>query len=154
AMYQGAAIENVQVTNGTSEANYINIWSLVDQTDEIVLMLPNYMQIWGISRGFGGVVRPFHLREETGWRPDLDELQRSVNQKTKLIAVCNPNNPTGYILTDDEMRAIVEIARRANAWLLCDEVYQGAERERPRTKSFWGMYDKVIVTNGLSKAYG
>src|SRR5262249_47868551 len=88
ALYPGATPDHVQVTNGTSEANFICIWSLVDSQDEVVMMLPNYMQIWGISRGFGGVIRGFPLREETGWKPDLDELRRVVNSKTKVIAVC------------------------------------------------------------------
>lgn len=154
AYYPGATRDHVLVTNGTSEANYISLWHLVEKDDEVVLMLPNYMQIWGIARGFSGVVRPFHLREETGWKPDLDELRKAMSPKTKLIAVCNPNNPTGAILDESEMNEIVDIASKHGAWLLCDEVYSGAERTRDRTPSFWGRYEKVIVTNGLSKAYG
>lgn len=154
AYYPGATRDHILVTNGTSEANYITIWHLVDKGDEIALQLPNYMQIWGIARGFSGEVRPFHLREETGWRPDLDELRKAVGPKTKLIAVCNPNNPTGAILDESEMNEIASIASKHGAWLLCDEVYSGAERTRDRTPSFWGRYDRVIVTNGLSKAFG
>lgn len=154
AIYPGATVDHVQVTCGTSEANFICIWSLVEPGDEVVLMLPNYMQIWGIARGFGGRIVPFHLREESGWRPDLEELRKAVSSKTKLIAVCNPNNPTGAILTVQEMNEIIEAARSVNAWLLADEVYLGAERDRPRTSSFWGRYEKAIITGGLSKAYG
>lgn len=154
AYYPGATRDHILVTNGTSEANYISIWHLVDKDDEVVLMLPNYMQIWGIARGFGGVVRPFHLREENGWRPDPDELRKVVTSKTKVIAICNPNNPTGAILDESEMNQIAQIAAQSGAWLLCDEVYSGAERTRDRTPSFWDRYDRVIVTNGLSKAFG
>lgn len=154
ALYPSATVDHVQVTTGTSEANFLSIWSLVQPGDEVVLMLPNYMQIWGIARGFGGTIRPFHLREELGWKPDLDELRKSVSSKTRLIAVCNPNNPTGAILTEEEMKEITEIAGKADAWLLADEVYLGAERDRPRTQSFWGRYEKTIITSGLSKAYG
>jgi hypothetical protein len=112
------------------------------------------MQIWGIARGFGGRVRSFPLREADGWKPDLAELRRVVGSKTRMIAVCNPNNPTGAIFSEAEMSEIVSIASANGCWLLADEVYQGAERERDRTPSFWGRYDRVIVTNGLSKAYG
>ena len=73
----------------------------------------------------------------------------AVTPKTRLIAVCNPNNPTGAILTDEEMDGIVSIAQKQGCWLLADEVYQGAERDRGRTPSFWGRYERVIVTNGL-----
>jgi aspartate/methionine/tyrosine aminotransferase len=154
ALYPGATVDHVQVTCGTSEANFISVWSLVEPGDEVVLMLPNYMQIWGIARGFGGKIVPFHLREETDWKPDLEELRKAVSSKTKLIAVCNPNNPTGAILTDEEMNEIIGAARSVNAWLLADEVYLGAERDRSRTSSFWGRYEKAIITSGLSKAYG
>lgn len=154
ALYPGATPDHILVTNGTSEANFVTTWSLLEVDDEMVLMLPNYMQIWGVGRGFRGHVKPFYLREEQAWSPDLDELRRVVTAKTRLIAVCNPNNPTGAILSASEMEAIVETASKVGAWLLADEVYQGAEREDERTKSFWGSYEKVIVTNGLSKAYG
>jgi aspartate/methionine/tyrosine aminotransferase len=112
------------------------------------------MQIWGLARGFGGRVTPFHLREDRGWAPDLDELNCVVSPRTKLIAVCNPNNPTGSVLSEAAMSEIVAVARRVGAWLLADEVYQGAERSGETTPSFWGRYEKVIVNNGLSKAYG
>jgi len=165
AMHPGASADNVLVTNGSSEANFIATWMLIEPGDEIITMLPNYMQIWGVARGFGAEARPFHLKEERGWAPDLDELDRAVSSKTRLIAVCNPNNPTGAVLSEADMDRIVEAARRAGsggAWLLADEVYRGAERDGPNdsagqpveTPSFWGRYDKLIVTNGLSKAYG
>lgn len=154
ALYAGANEDHILVTNGSSEALFVMIWSLIEAGDEVVMMLPNYMQIHGTIRGWGGVVRPFHLREALAWQPDLAELRRALTAKTKMIAVCNPNNPTGAILSDEAMRAIVEAASSCGAWLLSDEVYQGAERDGVTTKSFWGMYDKVIVTNGLSKAYG
>lgn len=154
AMYPGAATDQILVCNGTAEANFLSVWSLVEPGDEVVLMLPNYMQIWGIARGFGATIRPFHLREEDNWAPDLDELNRVISKRTRLVAVCNPNNPTGAILTEEQMQAIVTAASRADAWLLADEVYRGAERERERTLSFWGRYDRLLVTGGLSKAYG
>ena len=92
---------------------------------------------------------------EQGWAPDLDELEAAVSDQTKLIAVCNPNNPTGYTLTEAEMDAVVAAAERVGAWLLADEVYSGAERlTDTRTPSFWGRYDRVLATNSLSKAYG
>lgn len=153
-LYPGADEDHVLVTNGSSEANFIAVWSTVEPNDEVVMMLPNYMQIHGLARGFGGNVRPFRLNAELGWQPDLEELRRAVTSKTKLIAVCNPNNPTGAVLNDLAMDAIVNAARACGAWLLADEVYQGAERDGVTTQSFWGRYEKTIITNGLSKAYG
>jgi aspartate/methionine/tyrosine aminotransferase len=152
--YPGATPDHILVTNGTSEANFLCMWTLVDPDDEILFMLPNYMQMWGLSRGFHGKVRSYSLKEDLNWRIDFDELERSLTKRTKLIAVCNPNNPTGAIMDGEDMDRLVGVARSVDAWLLVDEVYQGAERECDRSQSFWGRYDRVIVTNGLSKAYG
>ena len=153
ALYPGAEAGNVVVTNGTAEANYISIWRLVEPGDEVVMMLPNYMQIWGVVRGQGATVVPWPLREEEGWAPDVDELQRLLTPRTRLVVVCNPNNPTGSILAPDAMRAIVDRVAARGAWLLVDEVYRGAEREGEETPTFWGSYDRLLVTCGLSKAY-
>ena len=155
ALYPGATADNVLVTVGCAEANFITLQTLLAPGDEMVMMLPNYMQVWGIGHNYGFQVRAFHLQEERGWAPDLDELHDVVSEKTKLIAVCNPNNPTGYILTPEEMDAIVAAAERVGAWLMADEVYSGAERlTNAQTPSFWGRYDKVLAMNSLSKAYG
>ena len=95
ALYDGAGIDNILVTVGAIEANYISICTLLSPGDEIVVMLPNYMQIWGIAKNHDLELKTFHLQEDKGWAIDLDELQETVTSKTKLIAVCNPNNPTG-----------------------------------------------------------
>lgn len=155
AMYDGATIENVLVTVGAIEANYITTRTLLAPGDEIVVMLPNYMQIWGIARNHDLLLKTFNLREDQGWAPDLDELEMTVSANTKLIAVCNPNNPTGRILTGAEMDAIVTIADKVGAWILADEVYSGAERlTDEQTPSFFGRYPKVVATGSMSKAYG
>lgn len=154
AMYEGASEAQVIATTGTAEANFLVAWMLIEPGDEVVMMLPNYMQLWGLVRAFGAEIKPLPLIEELEWAPDLDALERAISSKTKLIAVCNPNNPTGAILTNQEMERVVAAAERAGAWLLADEVYRGAELERDITSSFWGRYDKVIVTSGLSKAFG
>jgi aspartate/methionine/tyrosine aminotransferase len=153
ALYPGADARNVVVTNGTAEANYISIWKLVEPGDEVVMMLPNYMQIWGAVRGQGATVVPWKLREEQAWAPDVDELSRILTPRTRLVVVCNPNNPQGSVLTQDAMREIVDRTARHGAWLLVDEVYRGAEREGEETPTFWGTYDRLLVTCGLSKAY-
>jgi len=155
ALYVGARPEQVLVTVGAIEANYLAIRTLLEEGDEIVVMLPNYMQIWGIAKNHGLDVKTFNLVEEKGWAPDLDELEDVATENTKMIAVCNPNNPTGRILTDKEMGRIVAVAERSGAWILADEVYTGAERlSDEETPSFYGRYDRVIAIGSMSKAYG
>jgi len=154
-LYSGASIDNILVTTGSSEANFLSIWCLTEPGDELALMLPNYMQIWGIANAFGARVKPFHLISKKGrWQIDWEELESVVSSNTKLIAICNPNNPTGAQLNLDEIERICDLATKANAWILSDEVYRGAERVGDTTPTFWGEYDKIIITCGLSKAYG
>ena len=154
-LYPGATPDNVLVTSGAAQANFTSIWTLLETGDEIVVMLPNYMQIWGIANNFRLHVKTFSLRGEFDWAVDLDELNSNVTDKTKLIAVCNPDNPTGHIMTPLEMDAVVTTADRVGAWLIADEVYAGAERTTDEvTPSFWGRYERVLAIGSMSKAYG
>jgi hypothetical protein len=157
AMYEGARVEHIEVTNGGSEANYIVTWRLVERGDEVVLMVPNYMQTWGLARAFGGSVREWALRPDHAarrWVADTEELSRLVTAKTRLIIICTPNNPTGARVTEADLDEICRIAGHHGAWVLSDEIYRGAERDGHETASTWGRYERVIVTGGLSKAYG
>jgi aspartate/methionine/tyrosine aminotransferase len=152
--YAGATPDNVLVTTGTSEANYVALWRLLEPGDDVVAVLPNYMQLPGLVEGFGTRLTPVWLKGGSTWRIDPAELEARVGPRTKLICVCNPNNPTGSVLPEDDMDAVVAAAARHGAWILADEVYRDAAREAPRSPSFWGRYDRVLVTSGLSKAYG
>jgi len=155
ALYPGATAEHVQVTNGGSEANYISTWNLVNPGDEVVLMVPNYMQTFGLARAFGATVREWPLvNTGTRWAVDAEALERLVTPKTKLVIICNPNNPTGARFEADDLDRIAAIASRHGAWILSDEIYRGAERDGRETPSLWGRGERVIVTSGLSKAYG
>lgn len=155
ALYPGATNDNVLVTSGAAQANFTATLTALNPGDEMVVMLPNYMQIYGIGINFGMKVRTFSLKEEAGWSLDLDEVKNAVTNSTKLIAVCNPNNPTGHIMSTEEMDAVIDAADRVGAWILADEVYAGAEhRQDEMTPSFWGRYDKVLAIGSMSKAYG
>jgi aspartate/methionine/tyrosine aminotransferase len=155
AIYSGTTTDHIQVTNGGSEANYITTWNLVEPGDEVVMMVPNYMQTWGLVRAFGADVKEWPLIEQGGkWRIDADRLAGLVTPRTKLIIICNPNNPTGARIDAEDLEAIVRIAAKHGSWLLSDEIYRGAELDGRETPSIWGRYDRAIVTSGLSKAYG
>ena len=156
-MYPGAGIDHIEVTNGGSEANFITIFNLIEPGDEVVMLVPNYMQTWGLSRAFGGTIREWRLVEDRAagrWRADIDDLERLVSPRTKMIVICNPNNPTGARLTPADLDAIARVADKHGAWILSDEVYRGAEIDGVETASMWGRSPKAIITSGLSKAYG
>jgi aspartate/methionine/tyrosine aminotransferase len=157
SMYPGAGIDHIEVTNGGSEANFITTFNLIEPGDDVVMLVPNYMQTWGLSRAFGGTIREWRLvedREAGRWRADLAELERLVTPRTKMIVICNPNNPTGARLTASDLDGIARIADAHGAWILSDEVYRGAEIDGVETASMWGRSPKAIITSGLSKAYG
>jgi aspartate/methionine/tyrosine aminotransferase len=153
-MYPGARMENVLLTCGGAEANFLCTWALLEPGDEIVFMEPNYLQIAGLATAFGAHVKPLWLREALHWRPDDEELSGLVTPKTRFIAVCNPNNPTGAVLSAKNIDATVAAAARAGSWIVSDEVYRGAELDGRLTPTLWGKYDRVLVTGGLSKAFG
>lgn len=154
ALYPGASPDQVLVTTGSAEANFVSCWRLLEPGDRVAMMLPNYMQIWGLAQNFGARVSGFQLHEAQGWEPDAREIGDAIAPGTRLVVVTNPHNPTGHILSDEARRAILDRTAAVGAWLLADEVYQGAERNGRTTPSFWGSYERVIVVNGLSKAYG
>jgi hypothetical protein len=156
AWYPGASAENVTVVNGGAEANHIVLWTLLGPGSNAAIELPNYMQAWGLARHWAKAAA-FHLRHDRTagrWALDIEGLRRAVTRRTKVVLVTNPNNPTGAVLTEAEMEAVVAAARRVGAWLVADEIYRGAELSGPTTPTFWGRYEKTIVTSGLSKAFG
>jgi aspartate/methionine/tyrosine aminotransferase len=154
--YPDAGPDNVSMTNGGSEANLLALWSLLGRADRLAFMVPNYCQGLGLGRAFGAAVDTFGLvRRDDRWALDLEALDRAVGPSTRAIMVCNPNNPTGGVLSEAEMEAVVAVAARADAWIVADEIYRGAEVDTDATSpTFWGRHDKVIVTSGLSKAFG
>ena len=155
ALYDGASAANVLVTNGGSEANLVTCWHLIQEGDEVVVIQPTYMQIPGLVRSFGATVREVWLEDTpTRWRLDLDAVRAAVTPRTRCIAVCNPNNPTGARLDEPEVAELCAVAEDLGCWVLADEIYRGAELDGRDTPSVWGRQDRVIVTGGLSKAYG
>jgi aspartate/methionine/tyrosine aminotransferase len=162
AQYGGATPDHIQVTNGGAEANFLAIWRLVEPGDEVVFMVPNYMQTWGLARAFGATIVTWPLQppvftpagSQPRWGLDTDRLAKLVSPRTKLIIICNPNNPTGARVDAGDLDAIARIADRHGAWILSDEIYRGAERDGRETPTLWGRAERVVVTSGLSKAYG
>lgn len=157
-MYREAGIthENVLVTNGTAEANLLAILSLIGRGDEVVVQMPNYMQVYGLLKAINAKVREWWLEPNEEFKPSLNKLSELVNRNTKAIFISNPNNPTGKVLDGRGLEGIAEIARGNNTFLIFDEVYRGLELVDTYTPSILEHYDvdKAIVTSGLSKVYG
>jgi hypothetical protein len=155
SFHPGATAANVTLVNGGSEANHLALWTLLEPGDRLAFMVPNYMQGRGLGRQLAGAVDAFRLEPANGrYALDLDALAAAVTDRTKVVMVCNPDNPTGSVLAPEEMDAVVEAAERVGAWILADEIYRGAEvASDETTPTFWGRSERVVVTGGLSKAF-
>lgn len=155
SFYEGASPDGVMITTGATEANTLVANTLLEPDDNVVCFRPTYEQISGNASNKGNEVRWVDLVEAEGWAIDADALDRVVDEKTRIIHVVNPNNPTGRVLSQDDRARIIAAANRVGAWIVADEVYIGTEREGDKeTPSFWGCYDRVLIVNSMSKAYG
>lgn len=153
-LYGGIPLDRICVTNGSAEANFAVMWTLVEQGDTVAILTPTYMQTPGLARTIGAPIVTIPLHEEAGWQPDPDEIAAAITPATKLIVVTNPGNPTAVVLSDEARAAVIRAADRVGAWVLADEVYTGAERSGRETPSLAGEYERVVSTGSLSKAYG
>jgi aspartate/methionine/tyrosine aminotransferase len=146
--------EDVLITAGAAEANYLCFRQLLEKGDQIVTETPGWPQAAVMARAIGADLRLVKRHEENGWRLDLDALATAITSKTKLIFLSNPNNPTGQLLTRAELTAITAVADRVGAWLIIDEVYAGLEWQGSRAPSIAGLYPRGITTGSVSKALG
>jgi aspartate/methionine/tyrosine aminotransferase len=154
ALYPDTHPDEVLVTVGASEANQLVASALLSAGDEVLTLTPTYRQLSGNAVNLGVMVREAPLVEAEGWALDTDRLTEGADG-ARMLAIVNPNNPTGHILTEDEMDAVTAAADRSGAWIVADEVYAGAERgNHPPTPTFRGRYERVIAINSMSKAYG
>jgi aspartate/methionine/tyrosine aminotransferase len=151
-LYDNRGPEQVIVTNGSAEANFLMVMSLLDAGDELIVVVPNYLQISGWANALGVKVLEVPLEPGRGWAPDFSNLDQLVSERTKMVTICHPNNPTGSILAREDMHQLTAFAQRHDLYLHADEVYRGAEFDGAALTSFADLYDKSIVTSGLSKA--
>ncbi len=154
AMYPGATADDVLVTCGSAEANFITCWQLVEPGDRVVIVTPTYGQTPGLAAGLGAETVELRLEEANGWQPSPGSAEDTIREGTRLVVITNPNNPTGVVLSESARQEIRNAAERVGAWILSDEVYAGAELQGPVTPTEWGRSSRVVATASLSKAYG
>ena len=152
-LYKTLNIENIVPTHGASGANHHVFYSLISPGDRVVSIMPTYQQLYSIPESYGADVQILHLSKENNYLPDLEKLRRLVTPKTKMICINNPNNPTGALMSEQILREIVEIARSADAWILCDEVYRHLSQEDGWCSSIVDLYEKGISVSSMSKVF-
>lgn len=153
ALYENLARESVVTTHGAIGANHLAFYSLLESGDNVVSVLPTYQQLYSIPESFGCDVRILELKKENGFLPDLNELRSLVDEKTRMICINNPNNPSGALMSEKTLRHVAEIASDLDAYVLCDEVYRGLNQEEAYTRSIVDIYPKGVSICSMSKIF-
>ncbi len=153
-LYSNQQIDNILITHGAIGANALVYQTLIEPGDHAISVLPTYQQLYSIPEALGAEVDILQLRPENNFLPDLEELRSLMRPDTKVIAINNPNNPTGALMDESFLKQIVDIARSSGAYILSDEVYRGTNQHGDgSTTSIADLYEKGIATGSMSKAF-
>jgi aspartate/methionine/tyrosine aminotransferase len=153
-LYEKQQASNILITHGAISANALLYETLVEPGDRVISILPTYQQHYSIPESLGAKVETLQLREENGFLPDLDKLRAMATSGVRLIVFSNPNNPTGALMNRQMLATIAEIARSCGAYILCDEVYRGADQRGDGfTSSIADIYEKGVSTGSMSKTW-
>ena len=152
-LYRTVSPEDVVTTHGAAGANHHVFYSLVEPGDRVISIMPTYQQLYSIPEAYGADLQLLTLREENDFLPDLEELRALVNEKTRLICINNPNNPTGALMSEELLRSIAEIARSVGAYVMCDEVYRHLTQKDEWCPSIADLYEKGISVSSMSKVF-
>ncbi|HEX7401964.1 MAG TPA: pyridoxal phosphate-dependent aminotransferase [candidate division Zixibacteria bacterium] len=147
--------DQVVVTPGAKPIMFFCILALVNEGDEVIYPNPGFPIYESVIEFVGGKAVPVQLREENDFRLDTEELKKLVTNKTKLIIINSPQNPTGGILTYDDLKAIADIALSKDIMVLADEIYSRIiyEGKHHSISTFPGMQERTIILDGFSKTY-
>lgn len=154
AYYQrhfGVPLHNVMITCGVSGGLLLSLMATVDPGDEVLFADPYFVIYKHVVNLLGGIPKPvdtypdFKLKAET--------VEAAITPKTKLLIVNSPSNPTGQVLSKDELQAIAKVAQKHNLLVITDEIYERLSYDAPPSTMF-GMYENVVLLNGFSKLAG
>jgi aspartate aminotransferase len=149
--------DEIIITTGGSEAVQFAYMACLDPGDEIIVTDPSYANYMAFAQSCGAVMKPIHTSIEDGFKlPPVEKFEEQITPKTKAILICNPNNPTGYLYTKEEMRQIRDIVKKYDLFLFSDEVY----REFIYSKEPYisachleGIENNVVLIDSVSKRY-
>jgi aspartate/methionine/tyrosine aminotransferase len=154
ALYRTIGPERVLVAHGAIGANALVYQALVEPGDHVIAVDPTYQQHRSIPESLGAAVDLLPLVPEKAYLPDPAELRRLMRPNTRLLALNNPNNPSGSLINQELLEELLGIAAESGAWVLCDEVYRGLDDEGDGfTVSAADLYERAISVGGMSKAY-
>ena len=147
--------DEVVITNGGTHGIYAVLHALLEPGDEMIVPDPEWPPTMAITLAAGGVPVQVPLHERLGWRWDIDEVERAITPKTRVLYINSPNNPSGGILTRKDIERLAAIARERDLWVLSDEAYEDIiyNGEHVSIASLPGMYERTIPIYTMSKSY-
>ncbi|MFW5942705.1 MAG: aminotransferase class I/II-fold pyridoxal phosphate-dependent enzyme [Chloroflexota bacterium] len=157
-VYEQAAPEWIVVLGAPEEGIYITMRTLLEPDDEVIVLTPAYESLFNVARHICGSenVKSWPIEPQADrWYLSLQALEAQLTARTKLLVVNFPHNPTGYLPARSQFEAIIDLARRHDLWLFCDEMYRGLETGgAEQLPSAADHYERTIVLAGLSKVHG
>ncbi len=147
--------ENIVITPGAKPVLFLSALAIIEEGDEVVYPNPGYPIYESVINFLGAKAVPYVLREEKNFGFDAEELKSLVNDKTRMIIINTPQNPTGGVLSREDMEVVFEVAEKHNAWVLSDEVYSRIiyDAEHVSVMHFPEYFDRVILLDGHSKTF-
>lgn len=152
--YTGLSGDQIIVTTGASEANFIVVSALVKPGDHVIIEHPNYPSLYEVPRSLGCNVSLFNLKFENRFRPDLEELKKMITPETKLVSLTHPNNPTGSMISEEDLQEVINLVESNDIFLLFDETYRHLASDENLLPPAASLSPKVISISSMSKCYG
>lgn len=152
AQRYGVTADQVVAADGTSMANFLAMAALLDCGDEVLIERPTYEPLLGAASFLGANIRRFERKAADAFRLDAGAVEAMLTERTRLIVVTNLHNPSSALAEQEELRALAQVARQANARILVDEVYLDAAV--PPRRSAVHLGPEFVITNSLTKVYG
>ena len=156
ATYENTSADEILVTTGAIEANFLLFNELLSAGDRVVIVDPAYQQLHSVARAIGCDVALWSLRSDNGFHFDLEELRTLAAPGTRMIVINTPHNPTGAMLSDQELQEIYGLAEELDAWVLSDEAYRWLDLpgSSPLAPPMRDLGPRAISTGTFSKPFG
>ncbi len=154
-LYEEIEKENIMVFSGAEEGIFVHMNVLLNKGDHIIVQFPAYQSLFEIANAIGCEVTKWEMIDENDWELDLEFLESNIRKNTKCIVINFPHNPTGYLISKEKYKKIIEIAQQNDIYIFSDEVYRFSEYEQnDRLPSICDLYNKGISLGAMSKTYG
>ena len=150
SLYRTGTTENITMAQGCLQANEMVMDTLLNPGDTVLTFTPGYQQFTDIPAVIGCHVIQLPLYEEKGWLPDFEEIREVMKKPVKMIILNHPSNPTGSLLSREDLKELISLAEKQNAWILSDEVYRGLHENEVSVSD---MYERGVSTSSFSKLF-